>query len=233
MREFICNEMNYPDQAISNKIEGTVTILTTVMPDGKTSNYRVFESVSPELDNEALRISKLIMFYPASESGHYVIEDVQIPVKFNIKKYKRNCKQKEFDKYEGYTGPIDSSLMIYKSKDLDHAPIPLFLDPEMNFSKFITDNLRYPELAYTQNIAGVVQLSFIVETSGHISNLEVVKLLGGGCTEEAIHLLKQIHWKPGILKGMAVRTSMNANISFNLNNDSDHQYLPNNNNTTM
>ena len=62
----------------------------------------------------------------------------------------------------------------------------------MSFGKFIAENLKYPELAYTQNIAGDVELSFIVETSGRISNLEVVNPLGGGCTEEAIHLIKQM-----------------------------------------
>ena len=41
-------------------------------------------------------------------------------------------------------------------------------------------------------------MNFIVETSGRISNLEVVNPLGGGCTEEAIVLLKQVHWSPGI-----------------------------------
>jgi len=233
MREFICNEMVYPEDAMTNKIEGTVEVMITVMQDGKAVNYRIFESVSNELDDEALRICKLLLFYPAVNSGNIIIDDVIVPVKFNIKKYKRNCKKKEFEKYEKYTGPVDTSLQVYPTKALDYSPKPIFLDPEMDFAKFIGENLKYPELAYTQNIAGVVVLSFIVETSGMISNLEVVKPLGGGCTEEAIHLLKQIYWKPGILKGVAVRTFLTANISFSLINDSNHQYLPNNNNTTM
>jgi TonB family protein len=233
VREFICNEMQYPEEAMQNKIQGTVEVVVTVLQDGKTINYRIKEGISPALDEEALRISKLILFRPAIQSGSYIVQDAKIPVKFNIKKYKRNCKQKGFDQYEKYSGPVDTSMAIYPTKSLDRTPKPVFLDPSMSFGKYIAENLKYPETAYTQNISGDVELSFIVETSGRISNLEVINPLGGGCTEEAIHLLKQIYWSPGIHKGKAVRTSLSASISFNLDNNSNHRYLPNNNNTTM
>jgi TonB family protein len=233
VREFICNEMVYPEDAMQNKSEGTVEVAITILQDGKPANYRINESLSPELDAEAMRICKLLLFYPAVKSGNYIIDEVKIPVKFNIKKYKRNCKQKGFDQYDKYSGPVDSSLTIYPTRPLDRSPRPVFLDPTMSFGKFIAENLKYPDLAYTQNISGDVELSFIVETSGRISNLEVVNPLGGGCTEEAIHLLKQIYWSPGIYKGKAVRTSLSASISFSLDNNSNHRYLPNNNNTTM
>jgi len=233
MKEFICNEMIYPDEALARKAEGTVEVMVTVLQDGKTINYRIIESVSPELDREAMRICKLLLFYPAVKSSKQIIENVTIPVKFNIKKYNRNCKQKGFADYEAYTGAVDTSLIIYPTKMLDQAPAPVFLDPKMDFGKYIAENMKYPELAFTQNITGIVELSFVVEKSGRISNLVVLNPLGGGCTEEAIELIKQIYWKPGIYKGKAVRSSLNANLNFSLDNNSNHQYLPNNNNTTM
>ena len=233
MRQFICDEMIYPEPALKSKTEGTSKVGFTVMQDGKKVNYRIVESLSPELDGEALRICKLIMFHPAVKSSNYIIDDVTIPVKFNIKKYKRNCKNKGFDNYKMYSGSIDTSMIVYATKDLDVMPTPSFEDPKMDFGKFIMENIKYPEAAYKQNIAGKVELSFIIETSGRISNIEIVDPLGGGCSEEAIHLLKQIIWKPGIRNDVAVRSFMTVNINFSLNNTSDHKYLPNNNNTTM
>ncbi len=233
MRDFICDEMRYPENAIKHKIQGTVEVTFTVMPDGSKTNLFIKESVSPELDAEALRIVSLILFYPAIKSSNPVIDNYTVPVKFNIKKYERNCKNKGFDNYDAFTGPIDSSLKIYPTKALTQAPRPVFQEPGMNFPGFIRKNMKYPELAFRQNIEGDVELSFVVETSGRISNLEVVNPLGGGCTEEAISLLKQILWQPGTINGMAVRSFMTARINFNLNNNSNHQYLPNNNNTTM
>ena len=233
MRDFICDEMNYPEQALSKKIEGTVEIGLTVLTNGKIVNYRVIESVSPELDKEALRICKLIMFHPAVRSSNNIIADVVVPVKFNIKKYKRNCKQKGFEGFVAYEGKIDSSMIVYPSMALDKMPEPVFDEPGMTFSRFIIDNLKYPELAFRQNIAGEVVLNFVVETSGRISNIEIEEPLGGGCTEEAIQLIKQIRWKPGIKNKLAVRSFMTAHISFSLDNNTEHKYLPNQNNRTM
>lgn len=233
MRDFICEEMCYPEVALKNKVEGTVEVKATVLQDGKTVNYFVTKSVSPELDKEALRICKLIMFYPAVKSSKNLIDDVVIPVKFSIKKYQRKCKQEASIKYQPYEGPKDTSMLVYATKTLNSRPVPVFEDPNMNFSKFIMENIKYPGSAYNLNIEGEVELSFVVETSGRVSNIEIKKPLGGGCSEEAIHLLKQIKWTPGMLKGKAVRSFMTASINFSLHSDSNHKYLPNNNNTTM
>lgn len=233
MKEFICDEMSYPEEAIINKTEGTVEVTFTVFPDGKKVNMRVIESVSPELDEEAMRICELILFYPAVQSSKHIIADVTIPVKFNIKKYERHCKRNDFKDYEPYQGAIDTSLIIYSTRSLDKMPSPAFKDPSMTFPKFIMENLKYPEVAFRQNISGEVELSFVVETSGRISNIEAIRPLGGGCTEEAIQLIRKILWKPGILNNKAVRSFMTASISFSLANDGNHKYLPNNNNTTM
>jgi len=85
MKEFICTEMEYPANAMENKLEGTVEILITILDDGKPTNFRIHHGISPDLDKEAMRICKLLLFYPAVKSGHEIIEDVKIPVKFNIK----------------------------------------------------------------------------------------------------------------------------------------------------
>jgi TonB family protein len=233
MKEFICNEMDYPEEAIRNKTEGTVEVGLTVLQDGNTANYRILKSISPELDREALRICRLILFYPAVASGNRIIEDVKIPVRFHIKKYKRNCKKKGYNDFDAYEGLVDSSLKVYPTSALDHAPRPVFSDPGMSFGKYIAENLKYPATAYAQNISGEVKLSFIVETSGRISNLEVVDPLGGGCTGEAIILLMKVHWRPGILKDKAVRSFQSATINFSLGNESEHHYLPNNNNSSL
>ncbi len=165
MRDFICDEMIYPEEALDNKIEGTVKVTVTVLQDGKTVNYRISKAVSPVIDEEAMRISKLIMFYPAMKSSKYIIDDFEISLKFNIKKYQRNCKKKGYHDFTAFTGPSDSSLIVYATKSLDLRPVPVFEDASMNFSKFIMENLRYPDAAYTQNIEGDICFSFSVQLS--------------------------------------------------------------------
>lgn len=233
MREFICDEMIYPEPSLDNNVEGTVEVAFTVMQNGEKVNYRIKKSVSPELDKEALRICKLILYHPARKSANIIISEEVIPVKFNIKKYKRNCKRWEEDEYEVYQGVIDTSMTIYATKELDKIPSPSYKDPQMTFGKYIQENMKYPDMAFRENMTGDVIINFVVETSGRISNIEIDTPLGGGCTEEALKLIKQVRWNPGVKKGIAVRSFMTASINFSLDNNGSHKYLPNNNNKTM
>ena len=41
-------------------------------------------------------------------------------------------------------------------------------------------------------------------------------MLGGGCTEEAIRVVKKMRWMPGILDKTAVRTCMELEIVFDI-----------------
>ena len=59
-----------------------------------------------------------------------------------------------------------------------------------------------------------------------ITHILVEKPLGGGCTEEAIRLIKMLKWKPGIKDNMAVRTKMELDITFHLDADSKIKYQP-------
>ncbi|MBK8564476.1 MAG: TonB family protein [Saprospiraceae bacterium] len=95
---------------------------------------------------------------------------------------------------------------------------------------FFNQNINYPLPARDQNIEGTVALSFVVEKDGTISNIRVVKDIGGGCGEEALRVasgmneaLKQakLAWTPGKMKGKTVRTQVNLPIKFKLTEPDD------------
>lgn len=60
LMKFICNNMVYPKEAINSGTEGRVVVQFLIEKDGKVSARKVVKSVSPQLDAEALRVSKLI-----------------------------------------------------------------------------------------------------------------------------------------------------------------------------
>ena len=60
LMKFICDNMKYPKEAASSGIEGRVVVQFLIEKDGKVSARKVVKSVSPQLDAEALRVSKLI-----------------------------------------------------------------------------------------------------------------------------------------------------------------------------
>ncbi len=86
------------------------------------------------------------------------------------------------------------------------------------WQKFLAKNLNYPVMAKESEISGRVTVSFVVEKNGEITNLKVIRGVGGGCDEEAIRVIKKSpNWKPGMQNGKPVRVSYVMPIVFRLN----------------
>lgn len=81
--------------------------------------------------------------------------------------------------------------------------------------KYVSKNLRYPEMAMDQAKGGKVFLSFVVERDGSITNVQVLKGVGFGMDEEAARVIKKSpKWNPGKQNGKAVRVRFNMPITF-------------------
>lgn len=84
---------------------------------------------------------------------------------------------------------------------------------------YLSKNIEYPRMAREAGISGIVYLSFVVGTDGKLSDISVLRGVGGGCTEEAIRVVKAMPaWKPGIQRSKAVKVKMTLPISFKLVN---------------
>jgi TonB family protein len=59
------------------------------------------------------------------------------------------------------------------------------------YKQYLEKNLRYPEVALSNNIEGRVTIQFTVDTSGSLNDFKVLRSLGYGCDEEVIRLIKQ------------------------------------------
>jgi TonB family protein len=226
LKRFFCQEVVYPERELKEKIEGTVLLTFMVDSLGSMSGLLVKQSVSPGLDKEAIRLMAMSIWTPAYRLGRPISTFVDYPIKFNIKKYKKHCKKRGFTDIDYPYLPFDSSNTVYSSNDVDKAPKAIFDDPDQYVSKFIMENLKYPEEAFRQNISGEVVLSFIVETNGLISHIIPEKPLGGGCTQEAIRIVELLKWMPGIKNNMAVRSKTNMKIIFKLAENQDLRYVP-------
>lgn len=216
MKEFIKEEMVYPALELRRHIGGTVVLSFLVEPDGKVSNLNVQKSVSSAIDQEAIRIFKHLLWYPAMELGKPIPNISQFQVKFDVKKYAKICKNRGYEKINYAHTPVDTSWNIYPFVDAEVAPKPIYNSSNYNFSSFVSNNLKYPEAAFKQNISGTVKLKFVIESSGRISNVLIEDAVGGGCTEEAIRVVKLIKWTPGIVNNFAVRTWMCLEITFDI-----------------
>ncbi len=209
-------ELLYPPGAIAKNTSGKVTISFTLMKDSSVTNARVTEKVFNDVDAEALRLFRLYQWVPAMKGGQYVNTDWSVSFEFNVDKYAKLCKARGY-KYFNYlpNSTIDSSGKIYKSPE----QYPMYPKGNYALQDFIKANLEYPRQAQLSNIQGTVLLRFVVEPSGLITNIGVVKSVGGGCDQEAIRILEMIKWYPGKMNDKLARVEMTLPVYFILNED--------------
>jgi len=108
-----------------------------------------------------------------------------------------------------YAQNIDTTDTIKQDNE------PIFLMPEEPAQypggdeallKFLRKNIKYPKQAIKDQISGTVYVQFVVEKDGSISDVKVVRGIGGGCDEEAVRVItKMPNWIPAKQKGIPVR----------------------------
>jgi periplasmic protein TonB len=95
--------------------------------------------------------------------------------------------------------------------------MPGFPGGDAEMYKFITTTIKYPEEAKELGIQGKVFVNFVVEPDGSISDVRLIRGIGGGCDEEAIRVIKAMpKWIPGKQRGVPVRVYFNLPIKFTL-----------------
>lgn len=86
-----------------------------------------------------------------------------------------------------------------------------------DIQKYLGDNISYPEAAKDNNIQGRVVVRFVVDENGKVSDVTVVRGIGGGCDEEAKRVVSSMPaWKAGKQNGKPVKVYYNLPISFTL-----------------
>jgi TonB family protein len=82
--EFVVENMEYPDLAIRQTIQGTVVLSFVVEPNGTLSNMFAEKEINHLLTKEALRIMRETKWKPGKKDGKYVRYRWKYPIVFNI-----------------------------------------------------------------------------------------------------------------------------------------------------
>lgn len=81
--------------------------------------------------------------------------------------------------------------------------------------KYLGKNIEYPPMAKDAGIKGKVYVTFVVDKDGSITDVKVLRGIGGGCDEEAVRVVKSMpKWTPGKQRGKSVRVQYNLPINF-------------------
>lgn len=104
---------------------------------------------------------------------------------------------------------------IFEAETIEQWPeFPGGMDALLSY---LSSHIKYPTNAFEQGIAGRVILGFVVNKSGDIDEIKVLKSVGYGCDEEAIRVVKNMPtWKPGLVNGRKVNVYYNLPITFEI-----------------
>ena len=95
--------------------------------------------------------------------------------------------------------------------------MPSYPGGEKALLEYVAKNIKYPQIARETGIQGRVFVGFVVEPDGSVSNVKILRGIGGGCDEEAMRVIKSLpKWKPGKQRGKAVRVSYQIPVVFKL-----------------
>ena len=96
--------------------------------------------------------------------------------------------------------------------------MPEFPGGDLGLMKYIQKNVKYPPIAKEYNITGKVYVSFIVDKSGSVTNVKIVRGVDKNLDAEALRVVKSLpKYKPGKQRGKPVRVMFTIPINFTLN----------------
>lgn len=92
---------------------------------------------------------------------------------------------------------------------------------ELQLLSLLSKNIRYPEAARLKNTQGTVVVSFVIEPSGRMTYIKLLKDIGDGCGEEALRVLMALdtiglRWQPAQMDGNPIRIRKSLPLRFKL-----------------
>ncbi|MCX6230618.1 MAG: TonB family protein [Bacteroidetes bacterium] len=207
-------------------------ILKTIMPEKKVVIDEVTKITDVKIDKpkeevvvpEEQPISKSTIQFvpPVIKADEDVPDDVEIKTQEDLSQSKEIISTTTF-KGDDVNGVDPNELnknqqVVDESKEQPLTFVeqnPDFPGGEAEMQKFLHNNIKYPAIAREAGIEGTVYVTFVVSRSGKISNIKILRGIGGGCDDEAIRVIRLMpEWKPGKQNGQAVPVQFNMPIKF-------------------
>ena len=116
----------------------------------------------------------------------------------------------------------DNKVVVQAEKEqiFEHVEqMPEYPGGQGELMKYLSDKIRYPQLAQEQGIQGQVILRFVVGRDGSVSDVKVVRSLDPSCDKEAVRVVQSMpKWVPGKQNGNPVLVYFTLPVRFKLAN---------------
>ena len=219
--------------------------INTVGRSGPSNAFTYYTCIpNPDITNAVNRVSNKLMFMmPQMGSGRVPSSDYlafyeqQIPVALfttgahnDLYTLRDDAESLDYGLMEGvceylYSFVMDVAAMdqvvggkmAYSPYEVDKAP-EFFKGDERNFlEEWVYVYLRYPQVAIDMGIQGIVNVEFVVEADGTVTNVKVTRSVDEDLDREAVRVVSASpKWRPAIKNGEKVRVKYSLPIEFRL-----------------
>jgi TonB family protein len=199
------------------------------------SNSVTFDQLPSSMQSELAEIKDQLSFMKVDVSGddeisgvvELRVRDAELFHSMNVDKINRAiyiALKKDganFD-YLSEKSKMDGDLFTVVEKQ------PEFEGGMPAFRRYITNEMKYPLSARQRGVEGRVDVQFVVEKDGSLSDVKAIKGIGAGCDSEAVRVVQSApSFKPGMQNGKPVRVRMVMPVIFQLNEgktNADNKY---------
>jgi protein TonB len=177
------------------------------------------EEIAEEIVPVTVQETKVLPPLPPKQVSNIRIVEDNVDVESNIDLNVEADQSTVIEKYVPYVPPVvqeeeeikeDQVFVVVES-------MPSFPGGNVELMKYLNSNLKYPNLAKEMNISGRVFVTFVVEKDGSVTDVQVLRGIGGGCDEEAVRVVRNMpKWIPGKQRNVPVRVRFNLPVKFTL-----------------
>ena len=112
---------------------------------------------------------------------------------------------------------LQKDTTVFTLAQIERSPLFLHGGEQQFLDKWVYKYLKYPQQAIDAGIQGRVIVEFVVEKSGQVSNVKIVKSLDNLLDDEALKVvMASPKWKPANIGGVPVRVKMAVPVEFRL-----------------
>lgn len=161
-----------------------------------------------------------IKFLPPVVKPDAQVKDEYIPTQTELKQADPGAKTEKGDSSGVDYSLLDVQDKVEPKKDEVFTfaeEMPTYPGGDEKLLQYFSSHILYPEIARRAGVEGRLYISFIVRSTGNISDIQVVKGLGAGLDEEAVKVVKSMpKWNPGKQNGKPVSVKVTIPIIFKL-----------------
>lgn len=221
----LMEQIRYPEQARAEGIEGRVVVRIVIDPSGAVADAILLRGIGGGCDEEALRVSRTLRFSPALDNGNPVASEVVLPIVFRLAEGQPTTPPNPPAPPPPAPQPPapDGEFRV-----VERAPQLLPSDREAFIA--MQQGMRYPEIARSNGVEGLVVVQFVVDRDGAITQTQIAgttATVNGEETEpsreavqaleqEALRVISTLQFAPGTRHGQPHPIEMRLPINFRL-----------------